>query len=552
MKKIAIYDRYLSTAGGGERYSCKMADILSRVPGYSVHLITDLFADTNQISQKLNLDLSKIELRVFPYISDDYTRRLTAEYDLFINATYLSSLSAYARHNIYLCYFPTRFDVDFRPVHRFLLIFFRLPAVWLFRLAGRLTGGFSEIDVEEGIYEPKRFMLRRGSWAAGRVSMVVRGGRGFRLGIKNPSSSLLDEMKIRVEAYILDERKSRPGRPDFNYETVLKKGSREIVDAGLDGKDKMYRIVVSSDTFRPSPEENRQGDTRILGAALYNEASTGIFKRAVLRLLGYIPLFLVTFPRDHRFLDSYDRIITISGYSSRWIKRLWKKESTILFPPVDTAVFAPPGDHKKEKVILSVGRFFPEHHNKKQFELASTFINMLRDFPRDMEGYTLYLAGGMEEKPSHREYVEKIKELARGYPVRIMVNIPFKELKGLFRKASIFWHAAGLGEDEEAHPEKFEHFGITTVEAMSAGCIPVVIDRGGQKEIVKDGIDGFLFRDLDCLVKRTLEIIRGSVDRDTLRKKAVASSHRFSNERFSRDLLSIIGDVWGDAQEHQS
>ncbi|GAH99470.1 unnamed protein product [marine sediment metagenome] len=30
MKKIAIYDRYLSTVGGGERYSCKIAEVLSK------------------------------------------------------------------------------------------------------------------------------------------------------------------------------------------------------------------------------------------------------------------------------------------------------------------------------------------------------------------------------------------------------------------------------------------------------------------------------------------------------------------------------------------
>ena len=96
------------------------------------------------------------------------------------------------------------------------------------------------------------------------------------------------------------------------------------------------------------------------------------------------------------------------------------------------------------------------------------------------------------------------------------------------------------------HPEKFEHFGITTVEAMSAGCIPVVIDRGGQKEIVEDGINGFLFSSPGELKSRTLDIIRGSVDQASLRDKAVAGSRKFSNERFSRDLLSIVGDMFNE------
>ncbi len=113
----------------------------------------------------------------------------------------------------------------------------------------------------------------------------------------------------------------------------------------------------------------------------------------------------------------------------------------------------------------------------------------------------------------------------------------------LFRKASIFWHGAGLGEDEQLHPEKFEHFGITTVEAMSAGCIPVVIDKGGQKEIIKDGVDGFFFGDLEELSKITLDIVKGKKDCGTIRKNAVKNCQRFSNDRFEEDLLSIIKEV---------
>ena len=61
----------------------------------------------------------------------------------------------------------------------------------------------------------------------------------------------------------------------------------------------------------------------------------------------------------------------------------------------------------------------------------------------------------------------------------------------LFASSSIFWVATGLGEDEEKAPWLFEHFGITTVEAMAAGCVPVVIDKAGQREIVRHGTDGY-------------------------------------------------------------
>ena len=542
MLKIAIYDRYLSTAGGGERYSCKMAEILSAQSGYEVDLVTDLHADIGEVARWLNLDLSNVNLKVFPYISDDYTKKLTAGYDLFINTTYLSALPAYGAKNIYLCYFPTPFDVDFKFIHRFLLIFFRLPAIWLFRLAGKMTGGFKSINIEEGLYEPKRFMLRRGSWTSGRAILKIQGDDMLALGIKNPPNSPVDTMDISIII-------SRDGHRIHEYRTALKRGQRQkirIPFASISGEDsgkKEYTVEINSNTFSPAEDGSGSRDTRKLGAVIYDETEVNPAKKLILKILGFIPLFLITYPRHYKFLDTYQKIISISEYSSFWIKRFWDKDSTILFPPVDTESFRSGGNNKKEKAILSVGRFFPEHHNKKQYELAATFIKMIGEYPVDMKGYTLYLAGGVSGTREHLEYVERIKKLSAGYPIEVLPNVSFKELTGLFKKSSIFWHASGLGEDENAHPEKFEHFGITTAEAMSAGCIPVVINKGGQKEIIEDGVDGFFFSDLRELSDQTLKIIRDEADSGKIRENAVRNCQKFSNSSFKKELLSIIEEV---------
>src|SRR4030066_1765391 len=102
MIRIGIYDRYLSTFGGGERYSCKMAEILSRQKDYSVDLVTDIHSDLDQVSSRLNLDLSRVKLKIFPFLSEEYAKRITGDYDIFINATYLSSMPAFGKRNIYL------------------------------------------------------------------------------------------------------------------------------------------------------------------------------------------------------------------------------------------------------------------------------------------------------------------------------------------------------------------------------------------------------------------------------------------------------------------
>jgi glycosyltransferase involved in cell wall biosynthesis len=306
---------------------------------------------------------------------------------------------------------------------------------------------------------------------------------------------------------------------------------------------KSLRVLISSDTFVPAEADSSSKDSRKLGVVVYNQSKINFFKKAVLKILGYIPLFLITYPRDLTFLETYDRVVTISEYSRKWVKKLWGKESTVLFPPVDIDSFRP---GNKEKIILSVGRFFPEHHNKKQLELVRLFRELYDRYPVEMKGYTLYLAGGVGSRADHLDYVEKVKAAGKNYPVKVITNIRWEDLVRIFARSLIFWHASGLGEDEKVHPEKFEHFGITTVEAMAAGCIPVVINRGGQKEIIRNGYDGFLFNSLQELEDITIKIAGGKINIGEIRKNAIKSCKRFSSSNFKRDLISMVNEIIKD------
>ena len=67
------------------------------------------------------------------------------------------------------------------------------------------------------------------------------------------------------------------------------------------------------------------------------------------------------------------------------------------------------------------------------------------------------------------------------------MDVPRDELLELYSRASLFWHAAGHGQDDRRHPERLEHFGITTVEAMAHGAVPLVFPAGGPAEVVADG-----------------------------------------------------------------
>lgn len=227
--------------------------------------------------------------------------------------------------------------------------------------------------------------------------------------------------------------------------------------------------------------------------------------------------------------------VCYSVYIERIIRKRLPVNPVILPPPVDTDIFTP-GKRKKEKIILSVGRFFPQPHNKKQEFLAETFI---RHHRKEFNGWKLVLAGGLTEEGG-REIIGRIREKTAGYPVEIMENIGVSMLKDVYAKSSIYWHAAGFGENLEKFPERAEHYGITTLEAMAAGCVPVVIDAGGQKELVRDGVEGYLWKNRSELVVKTSLIIR---NRNLMEKFSRASQMRakdYSNEKFYEKIDRLI------------
>ena len=55
-------------------------------------------------------------------------------------------------------------------------------------------------------------------------------------------------------------------------------------------------------------------------------------------------------------------------------------------------------------------------------------------------------------------------------------------------------------------PAKMEHFGIVTVEAMLAGCVPLAPAHGGQVEIVEHGLSGYLCRNTEELVEHSARL----------------------------------------------
>lgn len=229
-------------------------------------------------------------------------------------------------------------------------------------------------------------------------------------------------------------------------------------------------------------------------------------------------------------LKGWDLIIYNSEFTKDNSQKNWPITSKIIYPPVDTAKIKP---LKKKKYILTVGRFFSFLKDKKHEVLIRIFRELYQ--AKVMEGWSMHLVGSAGT--GDREYIEELKMLAKGIPVKFYPNLRYDDLVKLYGEASIYWHASGFEEDD---PIKMEHFGIATVEAMSAGCVPVVIGKGGQLEIVEDKISGYLWNSLEELKKLTINLTSNNQLREKISKEVIKRSTNFSKEKFASNLVNLI------------
>ncbi|MBI4534869.1 MAG: glycosyltransferase [Ignavibacteriae bacterium] len=230
-----------------------------------------------------------------------------------------------------------------------------------------------------------------------------------------------------------------------------------------------------------------------------------------------------------------DAVLVYSHFVAETLRRHHRVDATVLYPPIDDFRL----ETQKRKTILSVGRFFRGLYNDKRYDILIDAFKQLYQRLGDA-AWEYRLVGSCTTDNPSQKYLAELRERARGYPISFHVNSSFEDLRHHYNDATLFWHAAGYCIDDERNPDRVEHFGMTTVEAMSAKCVPIVMNKGGQKEIVSHDESGYLWNTLDEVVEYSLRVIRNP---DLLTRMQLAARNRsteFNLSRFSRQLLQFI------------
>jgi glycosyltransferase involved in cell wall biosynthesis len=515
--RIGVYNRHWATGGGGERYAAAIAEAL--VADHHVDLLSHDPVDLDWLCERLHLDLAGVGRHVLPDRNGSLPG-VSRDYDLLLNASYLSSDANRAARGIYVVHFPGS------PASRGMVWRHRAAEVvrpLVERPSVRVTWGPGFHPRTRGPFEA--------SWTGGDASLFVTAPPEATVPLElvfahyRPRTLGPIDVRVYVGGELAAEQTLRTVGPRLRG----RPGTSVRIPVRPEPGNGSVEVRIVSDTFRPSDVVGN-GDARILGVPL---ASVRIGGPAgwVRRPVGGSP----PLPPPNAFLSTYDAVLANSGFTREWVSRRWGLDSAVLHPPTRPGCPGPKGP-----AIVAVGRFFsPERgHSKKQLEMVRAFRTLSERGPR---GWVLHLVGGC--KPEDRPYLDDVRRAAAGLPVEIHVDASGAELEALFAEASLFWLATGLDESVEHHPERFEHFGIATVEAMSFGVVPIVVGEAGPREVVTDGVDGFHFHTTGELVARSEQLVADDGLRGRLAAAARRRSAAFSSETFGGRVRAIVEQV---------
>ena len=249
---------------------------------------------------------------------------------------------------------------------------------------------------------------------------------------------------------------------------------------------------------------------------------------------GKLDFPFLTKLKDKRYAKSYNLFLPNSKYTEYWLKKLRpdidsKKIVQMYHPVLPIKLTGEP----KEKAILAVSRI----EKTKKLE---ALIEAYKKSKFLTENYALWIAGNRDIEDA--DYPERLVKMADGYNVHFFVSIPHDELVSLYNRATFFWHSKGYGIDENLHPDQLEHFGMTTVEAMNAKCIPIVINKGGQPEIVTEGT-GKTWDTLEELASFTEEIAVSEEKIHSYSEAAYKRSLDFSMEDLPKKLEMLLAKI---------
>lgn len=228
------------------------------------------------------------------------------------------------------------------------------------------------------------------------------------------------------------------------------------------------------------------------------------FKKVISLVLNYVRMW------DKLAADRVDEYIANSRFVAKRIKKYYKRDSAVIYPPVETEKF---------KISSEVGDYFLIGGRLAPYKRVDIVIEACKKAGKKLKIY----GDGID--------LARLKEMARGYS-----NIEFLGWVDDTAKAELYSRALAF-----IYPQE-EDFGITAVEAMASGRPVIAYRRGGATETVAEGVTGVFFNE------QTSTSLAEAINNFDSSKfnPAVIKQHaeKFSVAKFKNEIVEYIEGSW--------
>ena len=221
-------------------------------------------------------------------------------------------------------------------------------------------------------------------------------------------------------------------------------------------------------------------------------------------------------------------VLTNSVYSQRAMEDYLDVKANVVYPPVDTQKYS----HgcfgsRRRNIVLTISRFV---ENKALSELLS----VAKDAPQ-----ASFVVLGAATAKSDYETAERLRSEAEKMGisdrVSLIVNAGENEKIKLFSQAKIYLHTM-----------RYEHFGISIVEAMAGGLVPVVHRSGGPwLDILKEteGEVGYSYSNNQEAATIISQLLKNESELERLSKRAIERAKAFDSSQFGSSMIRIVEGI---------
>lgn len=219
---------------------------------------------------------------------------------------------------------------------------------------------------------------------------------------------------------------------------------------------------------------------------------------------------------DVRTANGVDQFVANSAFIGRRVRKAYRREAEVIYPPVDLAAFTP-GQTPRGPAYVTVSRLVPY----KRVELIVEAFSAMPD------KQLIVIGDGPD--------LAKVRAKA-GSNVQVLGHQPFEVMRGHLQTARAFVFAA------------LEDFGIAPVEAQACGTPVIAFGRGGAAETVRglqqSNPTGVLF---DEQTPAALQAAVALFEQQAGRITAAAcrqNAERFAIAVFRQRMAALVVDRW--------